>query len=178
MKFVRGNFRLTRVILCLALATAVSVPAIADDTWHNVYHSLKHFFTGKSGSSPTPTTHHHVKHAANNEKTEEAPQASPSPSASVTTAREVVLPPGESATPRIVVLPASTPAPTPAVTNSQNIAGPGATPNSSSEQPTPPPPIAIKSTYSASKSDSATAVEPVLRSLSDKEAAASPTPTP
>ena len=176
MKFVRGNFRLTRVILGLALATAVSVPAIADDTWHNVYHSLKHFFTGKSGSSPTPTTHHHVKHAANNEKTEEAPQASPS--ASVTTAREVVLPPGESATPRIVVLPASTPAPTPAVTNSQNIAGPGATPNSSSEQPTPPPPIAIKSTYSASKSDSATAVEPVLRSLSDKEAAASPTPTP
>ena len=177
MKFVRGNFRLARVILGLALATAVTVPAIADDTWHNVYHSLKHFFTGKSGSSPTPTTHHHVKHA-DHEKTEEAPQASPSPPASVTTAREVVLPPGESATPRVVVWPASTPAPTPAVTNSQNIASSGATPNSSSEQPTPPPPIAIKSTDSASKSDSATAVEPVLRSLSDQEAAASPTPTP
>jgi hypothetical protein len=178
MKIDRGNFRLTRVMLGLALATAVSVPARGDDPWHNVYHSLKHFFTGKSGSSPTPTTHHHVKRTANHEKTEESPQGSPSPSASVTTAREVVLPPSQSATPRVVVLPASTPAPTPAVTNSQNVAGPGATPNSSSEQPTPPPPIAIKSTDSASKSDTATGVEPVLRSLSDQEAAGSPTPTP
>jgi hypothetical protein len=158
MNSYREKFRLMRIALGLVLTLAVSVPARADDTWHNIYHSLKHFFTGKSSSSATPAVHHHVKHATSPENTEEAGQSSPA----------------ASATPRVVVLPAATPA----AAASKSPASSEPTPGSAGEQPTPASANAARPTGSAGKTDAATDVAPVLRSLSDQGAAANPTPTP
>ncbi len=176
MNFDRVNSRVTRLMLGLALTFAICGPASADDTWHNVYHSLKHFFTGKSGSSPTPAVRHHAKHAVSQEKDSESGQPSPSssPSPSVSTAQESA----PSATPRVVVLPAATPVASPTAATSQNKADSDAAQKSPDEQLTPPPVGAAKPAESAPKSESASDVRPVLRSLSDQGAAASPTPTP
>jgi len=180
MNFDRVNFRVTRLILGLALTFVISAPASADDTWHNVYHSLKHFFTGKSGSSPTPAVHHRAKHAVSRENTEEAGQTSPSasPSPSVSTAEQSAPSRIPSATPRVVVLPAATPVSSPTAATSENSTNPDAAQKSPGEQPTPPPVDATKPVGLAPKSESTTEVGPVLRSLSDQGAAASPTPTP
>jgi hypothetical protein len=172
MNFDRVNLRVMRVMLGMALTFAITTPASADDTWHNVYHSLKHFFTGKSGSSPTPTVHHRAKHDVTHEKTDESSQ--PSPSASVTTAPDNASSRLPSATPRVVVLPAPTSAPSPAVATPENIANSDTTQKSQGEQPTPTP----VSAATPAESGSASEVGPVLRSLSDQNAAASPTPTP
>jgi hypothetical protein len=174
MNFNREKFRLMHLALGLVLTLAVSVPARADDTWHNIYHSLKHFFTGKSSSSATPAVHRHVKHATKPENTEEAGQSSPAPSASVAGGQESGAAPAASATPRVVVLPAATPA----AAATQSPASSEATPVSAGEQATSGSTTAGRPTESAGKTDSATDVGPVLRSLSDQGAAANPTPTP
>jgi hypothetical protein len=174
MNSYREKFRLMRMALGLVLTLAVSVPARADDTWHNIYHSLKHFFTGKSSSSATPAVHHHVRHATSPENTEGAGQSSPAPSASVAGGQESAAAPATAATPRVVVLPAATPA----AAASRSPASSGPTPGSAGEQPTPAPAAAARPTESAGKTEPAADAGPVLRSLSDQGAAANPTPTP
>jgi hypothetical protein len=170
------EIRLMRIALGLVLMlTAVSVPARADDTWHNIYHSLKHFFTGKSSSSATPAVHYHVKHATSPQDTEQAGQSSPAPSASVAGGQQsAAAAPEASATPRVVVLPAATPA----AAGSQRPANSEPTAGSAGEQPTTASASAARPTESAGRTDSATDAGPVLRSLSDQGAAANPTPTP
>src|SRR5207253_5869338 len=78
-----------------------TIPAHADDTWHNVYHSLKRFFTGQPSS--TPAAHRRSKHSENHERSNRS--AEPTPASSETTSS-----PDSSPTPRIVILPATSPA--------------------------------------------------------------------
>ena len=78
----------------------VAVSAQADDTWHNVYHSLKRFFTGKP--SATPVVHHHRR------RSEDAGENRAFEN-SVTRGAECSPSPGASATPRVVILPATSP---------------------------------------------------------------------
>jgi hypothetical protein len=174
MNSYREKFRVMRMALGLVLTLSVSVPARADDTWHNIYHSLKHFFTGKSSSSATPAVHHHVKHATGPENAEQAGQSSPAPSASVAGGQQsAAAGPAASATPRVVVLPAATPA----AAASQGPASSELTHGSAGERTTVSA-TAARPTEPAGRTDSGTDTGPVLRSLSDQGAAANPTPTP
>jgi hypothetical protein len=100
MSFDRWYFRCLRLTSVLAFVLVATVSAQADDTWHNVYHSLKRFFTGKSSSSSTPV-HHRVR-SEDHQKTN--PSTEPTPS----TADRSHLP-DASATPRVVILPATSP---------------------------------------------------------------------
>jgi hypothetical protein len=145
----RSRLRLRlRSILVILLLMGVSVQA--QDTWHNVYHSLKRFFTGKS--SPTPTVHHRRRHIEDGEKSTPSPEPSPSPGANDASA-------GASATPRVVILPASSP-------------GAGATPEAGSPARTPDAATKTEPSPEAAKSTPTPELGPVLRSLSG------PTPTP
>ncbi len=131
-----------RLASVLALFLVMTAPAQADDTWHNIYHSLKRFFTGKP--SPTPVVHHRVRRSEGRDKANPSPDPTP-PLAENSSS------PGASATPRVVILPAMSPAPeaTPGAENP-----PARTPESSAK-PQPSPELG-----------------PVLRSLSG------PTPVP
>jgi hypothetical protein len=144
MRIDRRSLLRTRLTSILALFLLMAVSVQADDTWHNVYHSLKRFFTGKS--SATPTAHHRRKHSEDDEKGLPSTEPSPSPGANDAST-------GASATPRVVILPASSPAAeaTPGVEN------PVRTPDSAAK--TEPSPEAAKSTPTPE-------LGPVLRSLS------------
>src|ERR1700688_2086667 len=98
MSFDRWHLLRLRLTSILAFVLVVAVSAQADDTWHNVYHSLKRFFTGKPSS--TLVVHHHRRLSQDEEKSEPSP-----PPAENEPSR------GASATPRVVILPATSPAP-------------------------------------------------------------------
>lgn len=134
----------------LAFLFAVATPASADDTWHNIYHSLKRFFTGQPSSSPT--AHHRIKHSENREKTTHS--AEPAASASETAS------PDSSSTPRVIILPATSPT---AGTNqgAENAVQPTAVPVKPVPSPDPSPELG-----------------PVLRSLAAPTPAPSPTVLP
>src|ERR1700736_6029511 len=102
MIFERWYLPCVRLLSVLAVIMVVTVSAQADDTWHNVYHSLKRFFTGKP--SATPVVHHRAR------RTEDRERANPSPASPPATAENAPSP-GTSATPRVVILPATSPAP-------------------------------------------------------------------
>jgi hypothetical protein len=101
MSFDRWYFPCLRLTSVLAFVLVATVCAQADDNWHNVYHSLKRFFTGKSSTSSTPV-HHRVRRSEDHQKTN--PSTEPTPS----TADRSHLP-DASATPRVVILPATSP---------------------------------------------------------------------
>jgi hypothetical protein len=97
----RWFLRSIRIALALMLLLSVTPSAQADDTWHNIYHSLKRFFTGESSSSPSPK--HRAKRSASHARTDRSSElASTTPAGSPE--------PGVSPTPRVVVLPAASPA--------------------------------------------------------------------
>ena len=89
------------IMSAFALLLSVTPSAQADDTWHNIYHSLKRFFTGNASSSPSPT--HRAKRSANHSKTNRSTE-------SASTTAEGSPEPGASPTPRVVILPAGSPA--------------------------------------------------------------------
>jgi hypothetical protein len=94
----RWFLRSIRIALALMLLLSVTPSAQADDTWHNIYHSLKRFFTGESSSSPSPK--HRAKRSASHARTDRSSElASTTPAGSPE--------PGVSPTPRVVVLPAA-----------------------------------------------------------------------
>jgi hypothetical protein len=147
MSFKRCYSPCIRLASIVVLALAMSVSAQADDTWHNVYHSLKRFFTGKP--SATPVVHHRAKRYVQHEKTDHSAEptpavaeGSPSPAASVT--------------PRVVILPASSPT----VTTTEG------TDNS------------VRAPDSAAKADRSPELGPVLRSLSEPTPASNPAALP
>lgn len=97
----RWFLRSIRMVSALLLLLSVTPSARADDTWHNIYHSLKRFFTGESSSSPSPNyrAKRSAKHLRNDRSSE---------SASTTLGGSPE--PGASPTPRLVILPAASPA--------------------------------------------------------------------
>jgi hypothetical protein len=101
MSFDRWYLPCIRLTSVVAFVLVATVSAQADDTWHNVYHSLKRFFTGKSSPSSTPV-HHRVRRSEDHEKTNPATERTPSSADSSHL-------PGASATPRVVILPATSP---------------------------------------------------------------------
>jgi hypothetical protein len=100
MSFDRRFLSRLRLRSALAIVLLSAVSAQADDTWHNVFHSLKRFFTGKPSS--TPIVHHRSKRSLEREKT--GPSTEPAESPAVSTSS-----PGASATPRVVILPSTSP---------------------------------------------------------------------
>ena len=114
MSFDRRLLSRLRLRSALAIVLLSAVSAQADDTWHNVFHSLKRFFTGKPSS--TPIVHHRSKRSQEREKT--GPSTEPAESPAVSTSS-----PGASATPRVVILPATSPTAeaSPGVANSARI---------------------------------------------------------
>ena len=153
MSFDRWDLLRLRLTSILAFVLVVAVSAHADDTWHNVYHSLKRFFTGKS--SATPTVHHRRRRSEDDEKTNPPVEPLPSPGNNVPS-------PGASATPRVVILPAASPGAegTPGVENS--VRAP-----ESAAKPEPSPEAAAKPSPSPE-------LGPVLRSLSGPTPMSSP----
>ena len=100
MSFERCYSSCIRLAAIGAFVLAMTVSAQADDTWHNVYHSLKRFFTGKP--SATPVVHHRTRRYVEHEKPDHSAEPTPgvaegSPS------------PAATAAPRVVILPASSP---------------------------------------------------------------------
>jgi hypothetical protein len=89
-----------RIASALLLLLSVTPSVRADDTWHNIYHSLKRFFTGQSSSSPSPN-HRSKRSAKHTDRSSE----------SASTTLEGSPEPGASPTPRVVVLPAASPTP-------------------------------------------------------------------
>jgi hypothetical protein len=89
------------IMSALVLLLSVTPSALADDTWHNIYHSLKRFFTGNASSSPSPS--HRAKRSADHSKTNRSTESG-------STTAEGSPEPGASPTPRVVVLPATSPA--------------------------------------------------------------------
>jgi hypothetical protein len=147
MSFERCYSACIRLASLLAFVLAMSVSAQADDTWHNVYHSLKRFFTGKP--SATPVVHHRTKRYVQHDKTDHS--AEPTPAVA-----EGSPSPGPSATPRVVILPASSPT----VTTTEG------TENS------------VRAPDSAAKADHSPELGPVLRSLSEPTPASNPAALP
>ena len=102
MSFDRWHLPRIRLMSVLAFVlVSATVSAQADDTWHNIYHSLRRFFTGKPSS--TPTVHHRVRRSEAREKADHSMEPTPSPAESSPS-------PEVSATPRVVILPATSPA--------------------------------------------------------------------
>jgi len=101
MSFDRWYLPCLRLTSVLAFVLVATVSAQAVDSCHNVYHSLKKFFTGKSSSSSTPV-HHRVRRSEDHEKTN--PSTGPTPSAADSSHLTEA-----SATPRVVILPATSP---------------------------------------------------------------------
>jgi hypothetical protein len=56
---------INRVLLCCVLLSATTLNGRADDPFHNIYHSLKRFFTGDDKHSSGAPQHKHspLKHA-------------------------------------------------------------------------------------------------------------------
>ena len=75
MSFERWYLPCVRLLSVLAVIMVVTVSAQADDTWHNVYHSLKRFFTGKP--SATPVVHHRVRRSEDRERANPSPASTP-----------------------------------------------------------------------------------------------------
>ncbi|MBV8140532.1 MAG: hypothetical protein JOZ60_00630 [Verrucomicrobia bacterium] len=149
MSFNRCFFSHPRLRLALALIALSTLSAQADDTWHNIYHSLKKFFVGKP--SPTPIAHHRVRRSQKPEKT--SPSTEPAESPVLGSSSH-----GASAAPRVVVLPAISPT---AEANSAAVnPGPGVV-NSAQT------PEAVKPTPSPE-------LGPVLRSLTEPTPGSSP----
>jgi hypothetical protein len=144
MNIDRRSLLRIRLTSILALFLLIAVSVQADDTWHNVYHSLRKFFTGKSG--PTPTVHHRRRHTEEDEKSTPSTEPSPSPAANDASA-------GASATPRVVILPASSP-------------GAEATPGAENPVRTPDEAAKTEPSPEAAKSTPTPELGPVLRSLS------------
>lgn len=96
----RWFWRSIRLVSALTLLLSVTPSARADDTWHNIYHSLKRFFTGGSSSSPSPK--HRAKRSPTHVRTDH-------PSELASTTHEGSPDPGVSPTPRVVILPAASP---------------------------------------------------------------------
>jgi hypothetical protein len=90
-----------RLLSALVLLWSVTPSVRADDTWHNIYHSLKRFFTGDSGSNQSPR--HRPKRSASREKTDRSTEP-------IAVAGDGLPQPTASARPRVVVLPAASPA--------------------------------------------------------------------
>jgi hypothetical protein len=88
------------LVSALVLVCSATPTARADDTWHNIYHSLKRFFTGSSSSSPSPG--HRAKRSANHLRTNQSTETS-------STAPDRSPDSGASPTPRVVILPAASP---------------------------------------------------------------------
>jgi hypothetical protein len=88
---VPGRININRVLLFCVLLSTATLNAWADDTFHNIYHSLKKFFTGddKHSSAAPQRKHPPLKHS----------HARPSPEESQV----------NSSKPRTVVLPEATP---------------------------------------------------------------------
>ncbi len=112
----RWFLRSIRLVSALVLLLSVTPSARADDTWHNIYHSLKRFFTGEPSSSPSPS--HRARRSASHARTtnQSTEPASTTPAGSPE--------PGASPTPRVVILPAASPA----VESDQAIVNPPAKP--------------------------------------------------
>lgn len=100
MSFDRRFLSHSRLTSAFALVLLLTVSAQADDWGHNVFHTLKRFFTGKPSS--TPVVHHHSRRSEERQKA--APGIEPAESPAVSSSS-----PGASATPRVVVLPAASP---------------------------------------------------------------------
>jgi hypothetical protein len=97
----RWFLRSIPLMFASVLLLSATPSARADDTWHNIYHSLKRFFTGESSSSPSAT--HRAKRLANHVRTNRSTEpASLTPEGSPES--------GASPAPRVVVLPATSPA--------------------------------------------------------------------
>jgi hypothetical protein len=146
MSFDRWYSTTARLASVMAFILLLGVSAQADDTWHNVYHSLRRFFTGKP--NPTPVVHHHVRRSEDREKNNHLAEPTPPPA-------EGTPSPESSTTPRVVILPATTP-------TTSNAEATPATENS-----THAPEAAVKPTPSPE-------LGPVLRSLSGPNPANSP----
>ena len=124
MRSARWLLRSIRLMSALLLLLSLTPSARADDTWHNVYHSLKRFFTGKSSSSPTPS--HRTRRSTTRAKTEQATESpSATPEGSPVPGAEGSPEPGASPTPRVVILPAASPA----AGNDQALANPPTKPD-------------------------------------------------
>jgi hypothetical protein len=97
----RWFLRAICILSALMVLSSLAPSARADDTWHNIYHSLKRFFTGNSNPSPSPS--HRAKRSANRVRANRSIEsASTTPEGSPEN--------GASPTPRVVVLPAASPA--------------------------------------------------------------------
>jgi hypothetical protein len=147
MSFERCRLLCIRLTSVLALVLAMSVSAQAQDTWHNVYHSLKRFFTGKS--SATPIVHHRTRRYEEHEKTNHSTEPTPSLAESSPS-------PGASATPRVVILPASSPSAT-AIEGTEN---------------------SFRTPDAAVKPERSPELGPVLRSLSEPTPVSNPAVLP
>ena len=172
------NIRPTSLALAFALALGVSSTVRADDTWHNVYHSLKRFFTGsKSSPTPSPSAHHHVKHSGSGEKSAE-PSSSMSPIAE--DMAKAGASPAASSTPRVIVLPAATPVVVLPAATPMREASSEATHSEATATPTPVArPVGQTAPDPADpnpKSQPSAESGPVLRSMSAPADRASPSP--
>jgi hypothetical protein len=75
-----------KLVLLYCLFLAVGAPhARADDTWHNIYHSLKRFFTGDDKHASSISQRKHPRHSHARSSSAEPQGHSPEP-------RTVVLP--------------------------------------------------------------------------------------
>ena len=149
MSFDRWHLPRIRLMSVLAVVlVSATVSAQADDTWHNVYHSLKRFFTGKP--SATPVVHHRTRRYVEHDKAEH------STTESTTAVAEGSPSPAASATPRVVILPASSPT---------------ATTTEGTES-------SVRAPDSAAKADHSPEIGPVLRSLGEPTPASNPVVLP
>ena len=117
MSFERCYSPCIRLASMVAFVLAMTISAQADDTWHNVYHSLKRFFTGKP--SATPVVHHRTRRYVEHDKTEHSTEPTPA-------VAEGSPSPAASATPRVVILPASSPTVTTTGGTESSVPAPGA----------------------------------------------------
>jgi hypothetical protein len=87
-----SGVNMNRVLLFCFLLSAAAPHAQADDTWHNIYHSLKRFFTGNDRRShaTAQSRHQAVRHSHTRTNSEKSDVSSSEP--------------------RVIVLPEATPA--------------------------------------------------------------------
>jgi hypothetical protein len=148
MSFERCYSPCLRLASMVAFVLAMAVSSQADDTWHNVYHSLKRFFTGKP--SATPVVHHHTRRYVEHNKTEHS-TTEPTPAGAEGSPAPAACP-----TPRVVVLPASSPT----VTTTEGTDS------------------SVRAPDSAVKADHSPELGPVLRSLGEPTPASNPAALP